>query len=138
MLFRHAVDGRRGDEDHALDAGLRGDGEQRQRPVDVDRADLLARAADRQRCRGVHEDPRAVDQLATSHFVANVPAKFLDGDSRLVERDEVERAHLVAVGEEPPREVQAEEARSAGDRPQHGGEANSSGRSCCGRGPNGG
>ena len=38
----------------------------------------------------------------------------------VVERREVERAHLVAVRDEPPRQVQAEEARAARDRPQHG------------------
>src|SRR5206468_417169 len=35
------------------------------------------------------------------------------------ERHDVERAHVVAVGKEPARQVQAEKARAARDRPEH-------------------
>ena len=40
---------------------------------------------------------------------------------RIVERRHVERPHVGAVGEQPPREVETEEAGAAGDRPEHGG-----------------
>ena len=56
---------------------------------------------------------------------ADVAAQLLhrSARARLVERREVERPHLVAVGEQPPREVQAEEPGPSGDRPAHRQEA---------------
>ena len=52
---------------------------------------------------------------------ANVAAQLLDRalELGLVERREVERAHLVPVGEQPPREVQPEKPGPSGDRPAH-------------------
>ena len=69
----------------------------------------------------MHEDPRAVDELARRPFVTDVPSELanLALELRVVEADEVERPHLVTVGEEPPRQVEAEESRPAGDRPDH-------------------
>ena len=44
-------------------------------------------------------------------------------ERRVVERREVERPHGVTVGDEAPCEMQAEEARAARDRDQHGAES---------------
>ena len=57
----------------------------------------------------------AVDERARVARRANVAAQLLDrrSSSGVVERREVERPHLVPVGDEPPREVQAEKARAA-------------------------
>ncbi len=67
------------------------------------------------------DDVGAVDEPAHGVGVANVAAELLDGTLELgvVERRHVERANGVAVCEQPPREVQAEETRAAGDRVQH-------------------
>ena len=121
VLVRHAVDGCGRDEDDASHAGLGGGREQRQRAVDVDGLDLRPRAANRERGRGVDEDPRALDELARGALVPDVPPELanLAFELRVVEADEVERPHLVAVGEQPPRQVQSEESRAAGDRPDH-------------------
>ena len=55
--------------------------------------------------------------------VAHVAAQLLDRALELgvVERREVERAHLVPVGQQPAREMEPEEAGPAGDRPAHRG-----------------
>jgi hypothetical protein len=65
-------------------------------------------AAPRARGRATSRPRRAARRRAD----ADVAAQLVDPplETRLVERREVERAHLVPVGEQPPREVQAEEA----------------------------
>ena len=52
----------------------------------------------------------------------DVAAQLLDPplERRVVERSKVEGAHLVTVGDEAPCQMQAEKARAAGDRDQHG------------------
>jgi hypothetical protein len=61
-------------------------------------------------------------ELARSCRVTDVAAELFDVALELwiVEGRDVERAHGVAVGEEPPREVEAEEPGPARDRPEHG------------------
>ena len=44
------------------------------------------------------------------------------GERRVVERREIEDADGVPVADQAPGEVQAEEARAAGDRDEHGAE----------------
>ena len=55
----------------------------------------------------------------------DVAVELLDPslERRVVERSEVERPHGVTVGDEAPCEMQAEEARAARDRDQHGAES---------------
>ena len=52
------------------------------------------------------------------------PCELLDlpVEQGIVERREVEDAHLVPVADQASGEVQAEEARAAGDRDEHGAE----------------
>ena len=52
---------------------------------------------------------------------ADVALELLDParEPCVVERDEVESADLMAVGDEPTREMEAEEAGAAGDRHAH-------------------
>ena len=120
VLVRHAVDSG-GDEHDAPHAGLGGGRKQGQRAVDVDGLDLRPRSADRKRGRGVHEDPRALNELARRRFVTDVPSELanLSFELRVVQADEVERPHLVPVGEEPTGEVQPEKSGSAADGPDH-------------------
>jgi hypothetical protein len=122
MRLRDAVDGGRRDVDGPADAGLERGGEERRRAVDVDRADLGVRAADRQCGGGVHEHVCPGHEAARGSGVAHVAMKLVDVTLELgvVERRGVERADGVPLGEEPPSEVEAEEAGAAGDRPEHG------------------
>ena len=55
----------------------------------------------------------------------DVAVKLLDPSLErcVVERSKVEGAHGVTVGDEAPREMQAEKARAARDRDQHGAES---------------
>ena len=94
------------------------------RALDVHRADRGAALLDRQRGGGVNEDVGPRDQGAGVGRQADVASELLDTslELRVVERREVERPHGVAVGDEAPREMQAEEARAAGDRDEHGAE----------------
>ena len=115
--LRDAVDGCRGDVDEPADAGLPGGVEQLRRPVDVHGHDLAARAADRQapppHARRRRRRSRAARAFASSRMSPRISTmSLLD---RIVDGDEVERAHLVALGDEVAREVQAEKARTAGD-----------------------
>src|SRR5207244_11881449 len=86
-----------------------------------DRANLLARGADRQRGRGVDDDVGPGAELARACRVADVAAELLDRPFELgiVEPREVERPHVVPLGEQPPGQVQPEEARAAAARPEH-------------------
>jgi hypothetical protein len=122
VRLRDAVDGGRRDVDGPADAGVECCGEERRRAVDVDRADLGVRAADRQSGGGVHEHICPGDEAARCRRVAHVAAVLIDVRLELgfVERREVERADSVSLGKEPPREMEAEEAGTAGDRPEHG------------------
>lgn len=63
-------------------------------------------------------DVRVRDQRPRRCLVADVADDLLDGavQPRVVERHEIERADVVTVGREPPRQMQAEEARSTRDR----------------------
>jgi len=72
----------------------------------------------------VNEDVGPRDQGAGVGRQADVASELLDTslELRVVERREVERPHGVAVGDEAPRKMQAEEARAAGDRDEHGAE----------------
>ena len=58
-------------------------------------------------------DVGALDERGARRRRAHVAVQLVDAALELlvVERREVERPHLVPVGHEPPREVQAEEAR---------------------------
>ena len=115
MVVGDAVDGGRGDQHGAAHARLARSGEGRGGAVDVDRANRLARALDRQRRGRVHEHVRASDEPGRVAPVADVAAQLLDRalELGLVERGRVERAHGVAVGQQPAGEVQAEKARAA-------------------------
>ena len=121
VLFGHAVHRGRRDQQRATDAGLLRRDEDVLGAADVDRADLRARGLDRERGRGVHDDVGARDEPANRVEIADVAAKLVDRafEPGVVERRHVERAHVVAVGEKPSREVQAEESRAAGDCVQH-------------------
>ena len=70
------------------------------------------------------EDVGAGDEAAGVRSEPHVAAQFLDAalQHRVVERGEVERPHVVAVGDQAACEMQAEEARAAGDRDPHGAE----------------
>ena len=98
MHLRHAVHGGRRDVDDAANARVARGREQRRSPVDVDRHDLAPRAADRQRRGRVDEHVGAVAELARARGVAHVAADLghvaLD---RVVDRHDVERAHVVAL-----------------------------------------
>jgi hypothetical protein len=63
----------------------------------------------------VHDDVGTRRQPGDGIAVADVSAQFFDGslEAGIVERDDVERSNLMPVGEQPPREMQAEEARPA-------------------------
>ena len=63
----------------------------------------------------MHDDVGARDELAHALAVADVAAELLDRllEGGVVERRHVDRADVVAVGEQPPGEVQAEEACAA-------------------------
>ena len=121
VVLRDPVDRRRRDQDRPANAGLERGRERDRGAVDVDGADRLARGLDRERRRRVDEHVGAVDETGGGGRVADVAAQLLGPALQLlvVERREVERAHVVALGEQTPREVQAEEARAAGDRPSH-------------------
>jgi hypothetical protein len=69
----------------------------------------------------VDEDICAVAQPCHGDRVADVAAQLLDRalELRVVEGRHVERPHVVTFPEEPPGEVEAEEARAARDRPPH-------------------
>ena len=97
--------------------------------------DLVPRAADRQRCGGVDEHVGAVDEATDRRRVADVAAELLHRSFELpvVERREVERAHGVAVPDQPPRQVQAEEPGSSGDGPEHAPTLAAVGRRCADR-----
>jgi hypothetical protein len=70
------------------------------------------------------ENVRARDEPAGVGREPDVARELFDPpfELRVVEGGEVERADGVAVSEETPREMQAEEARAAGDRDQHAAE----------------
>jgi hypothetical protein len=72
----------------------------------------------------MHEHVGAGDEAARLGRQADVTVDLFDAalERRIVQRREVERAHGMAVGDEAPCEVQAEEARAARDRDQHGAE----------------
>src|SRR5918992_5931168 len=61
-------------------------------------------------------------ELTGTCRVTDVAAELFDValELRIVEGRDVERAHGVPVGEEPPRELEAEEPGPARDRPEHG------------------
>ena len=70
--------------------------------------------------------------------ITHVAAELLDGrlERRIVERRDVQRPHRLAVGHQSPSEMEAEEARAAGDRHRHPGAACSeSSRSSAGSRP---
>src|SRR6266545_3391202 len=121
MLLGHAVDRGGRDEDHSTDAGFAGDTKKVLRAPDVDRANRLARGLDRQRRRSVHDDVGTSHELADARGVAHVAPELLHGALELciVERHHVEGTDVVAVGEEPSREMQAQEPCAAGDSPKH-------------------
>ena len=121
MFLGHAVDGRRRDEEDPTDGGVAGGDQDVFRAADVDRADCLTRGLNRKRGRRVHDHVRALDELPHVSEVADVGSKLLDGalEFGVVQRDGVERPHLVPVREKPARQVEAEKARAAGDRPEH-------------------
>jgi hypothetical protein len=121
MLLGDAVHGGGGDEDDPADSGLARRLEHVLRTADVDGPDRLARGLDRQRGRAVDDDFRSRYELPHPLGVADVPAQLADRvlELRVVERSDVERADVVPVCEQAPRKMQAEEARPAGDGPQH-------------------
>src|SRR6266511_808170 len=90
-------------------------------PADVDRSDRRPGCLDRQRRGGMDDHVGARDQLADALSISHVASELLDRTLELdvVQRHHVQRAHGVPLGEQPSREVQAEEARAAGDRPEH-------------------
>jgi hypothetical protein len=120
----HAVDGRRRDQHDPPHAGLERSAERDGRPLDVDRPDRVARDLDGERRRGVDEDVGARHEPSCVGREAHVAADLLDtpGERRIVERREIEDADDVPVADQAPGEVQAEEARAAGDRDEHGAE----------------
>ena len=120
MLLGDAVDGGRRDEDDPADARVTCGQEDVLGSADVDRADRRARGLDRERGRGVHDDVSAGAEPARPFGVADVASLLVHRALELgvVQRHDVQRADLVTLGEQPPREVQAEKARTAGDRPR--------------------
>src|SRR2546423_1389787 len=125
MLLRNAVDRGRGDEHHARHTRIARRAQNILGTTHVHRPDRVARSLDRQRGRSVNDDIGAGDERADLIRVANVAAELLDRllELGIVERHNVQRPDLVPVGEQPPREVQAEEARAAGDGKEHYGRA---------------
>ena len=115
VVLRNAVDRRRGDQNRAGYIGLERRGERDCRPFDVHRADRATRGLDRQRGRRVDEHVGAVDQARRRARVPHVAAQLLDRALELgvVQRGQVERAHVVPVRHEPAREMQAQKARTA-------------------------
>ena len=79
---------------------------------------------DRQRRRGMDEHVGAADEATCVGGEPHVAVELLDPPVELgiVERREIEDAHLVPVADQASGEVQAEEARAAGDRDEHGAE----------------
>src|SRR5436305_2102384 len=69
---------------------------------------------------GVLADVSAGAEPARPFGVADVASLLVHRALELgvVQRHDVQRADLVTLGEQPPREVQAEKARTAGDRPR--------------------
>jgi hypothetical protein len=63
----------------------------------------------------------AEDESPSVRLHADVTVQLLDAPVQpgIVERNEIERADAVAVGKETARQVQAQEARAAGDRDEH-------------------
>jgi hypothetical protein len=72
----------------------------------------------------MHEHVGAFDKATHVGRQADVAVDLLELslERRVVERREVERPHGMTVGDEAPCEMQAEEARAARDRDQHGAE----------------
>ena len=70
------------------------------------------------------EDVGARDEPPRVGGEPHVALELLDlpVEPGIVERGEVEDAHLVPVADQASGEVQAEEARAAGDRDEHGAE----------------
>ncbi len=124
MSLRDAVDSRRRHENHSTDAGLERGGERDRRPLDVDRADRGSTDLDRERRGGMDENVRACDEPPGVRRQPHVATQLVDRavENRIVERQEIEGAHVVPVAEEAAREVQAEKARAARDRDEHGAE----------------
>ena len=81
-----------------------------------------ARHLDRQRGRRVDEHVGVRDQPTRVGGVPDVAAELLDPivETRVLERHEIERPHVVPVRDEPTSEMQAEEPGPAGDRHEHG------------------
>ena len=125
MVVGHAVHSSRRDQHDAPDAGLER-GTQRDRcALDVDPTDRGPRHLDRKRGGGVDEHVGTRDEPPSVRGQPDVAAQLLDPtlEARILERHEVERPHVVPVGDEPTREMQAEEAGPAGDRHEHGAES---------------
>ena len=70
------------------------------RSADVDGANRFARSLNRKRRRRVHDHVRSGDERTHSVRVANVTAQLFDGllELGVVQRNDVEGAHLVALG----------------------------------------
>jgi hypothetical protein len=120
----HAVDGRRRDQHDPPDAGLERGAERDGRLLDVDRPDCVARDLDGERRRGVDEDFGACHEPSRVGTEAHIAVDLLDTprERRIVEWREIEDADGVPLADQAPGEVQAEEARAAGDRDEHGAE----------------
>ncbi len=121
VVLGDPVDGRRRDQHRPADARLEGGGERDRRAVHVRRVDRVARGLDRKRRGRMHDHVGPVHEAGHGGGVAHVPSQLFDVRLELlvVERREIEGPHLVAVRDEPPGEVETEEARAAGDGPPH-------------------
>ena len=121
MLVRHAVDGVDVDETNTTRTPASAAAESRVSVPSTLTDSISARdprigsaAAACTRIRAPWTSSRAAVSSRMSPELAN-----LSFELRVVEADEVERPHLVPVGEEPTSQVQAEKSRSAADGPDH-------------------
>ena len=108
------------DVDEALDLLLERDLDHRARALDVGALDFFG-GVERQRGGGVHHHLCAFHGFCDLRSIADVPRHLADFRALgVVEREQVERGHLVPASEQMTREVDAEEAGAAGHENSHG------------------
>ena len=115
VVIGHAVHRGRRHVDQALDPGCDRGVDDDAGAVEIGRPDILGRVQ-RQRRRGVDDDRGALDRARDRRAIADVAVDDPDPTALgIVERREVERRDVLSVLEQPPDQVDPEEARTAGD-----------------------
>ena len=117
VLLRHAVDGGRGDLDHAVDLETAAGAEHVAAAVDLGGEDVLL-AVERQRGRAVDHDVAALDRAVDRRLVAHVAERELKprlGLLGVVEVRDVEHPYLLhALRAQEPYQIDSEKPGTAG------------------------